>query len=403
MEVLMNVRSLRPWAILFTLIAILGSRVPAHAQFYSGAFVLDNDKAFFPFASTGGVTTIRSLGYGGGVSSHGNVVAPGGFDPILSLFDSSGQFLFYSDDAFDLDSNISVPLSAGNYTAVLTQFDNFPNGPTLADGFFEDPNPNFAGGFNGRTPNWAVDISEVPRRTIAGAKAAPLGSLVTIDGVVISNNIDLISSTSSASIQVQDATGGLTVFGFNEIISGQFGGLPEGYSLSVQGTTSNFNGLLELTNPVVQGYFGPLNVPTPTTVSATDLQDNSAIAEALESSLVQLTNIHFLGIAPGQTFAGLTNYLVTDGISTATVRVATADLGLSGQLIPTGTVSIRGVLSQFDTTSPFTSGYQLLITRPSDIQAVPEPATMLQIILVAAVVFTRRRRAAYPVSKLVDA
>src|SRR4029077_3225195 len=103
--------------------------------------------------------------------------------------------------------------------------------------------------------------------------------------------------------------------------------LPEGYILSIQGTTSNFDGLLELINPSVLAYFGPSNPPTPTIVTATDLQDGSAIAEGPESSLVQMSNVYFQGIAPGQKFTGATNYLVFDGIATATVRVPTGALG----------------------------------------------------------------------------
>ena len=376
-------------AVQFILVATIAQGT-AQAQFFSGSLVLDNDKAFLPFTSTGGVSSIRSLGFGGGISSQGNVVMAGGFDPILSLFDSGGNLLDYNDDFISSDSFISRPLPSGNYTAVVTQYDNFPNGPTLADGFFEDPNPNFAGGFNGQTPSWAVDITEAPRRTIADAKAVALGSLVKIDGVVISNNIDLINSAALASVQIQDATGGLTVFGTNAVIQGQLSGLPEGYTLSIQGTTSNFDGLLELINPSVLAYFGPSNPPTPTIVSAADLQDGSAIAEGLESSLVQMSNVYFQGLAPGQKFTGATNYLVFDGIATATVRIPTNALGLSGQIIPTGPVSIRGVLSQFDLSS-LTSGYQLLITRPADIQAVPEPATLWMLLAGILTICGRRR------------
>ena len=56
--------------------------------------------------------------------------------------------------------------------------------------------------------------------TIADAKAAGDGAAVSIENVVISNAADLISSGSVASFQIQDATGGLTVFGTNADIDG---------------------------------------------------------------------------------------------------------------------------------------------------------------------------------------
>jgi hypothetical protein len=86
--------------------------------------------------------------------------ASGGFDPILSLFDAAGNLIVANDDGvgpppfscdvatdpntgFAFDACLAMTLAAGDYTLALTQHDNFANGPTLADGFFEEGYPNF--------------------------------------------------------------------------------------------------------------------------------------------------------------------------------------------------------------------------------------------------------------------
>jgi hypothetical protein len=105
---------------------------------------------------------------------------------VISLFDSSGNLLVFDDGGvapsgcglrnvdpatgFCLDAYINLVLQAGTYTAVLTEFDNTPNGPTLEDGFVEQGGGNFTGGpflLNAgsgfqRTGNWDLDISSTP-------------------------------------------------------------------------------------------------------------------------------------------------------------------------------------------------------------------------------------------------
>jgi len=58
-------------------------------------------------------------------------------------------------------------LGVGSYILALTEFDNTPIGPTLADGFVQQGTGNFTGGpffLNAgvgfqRNGNWAVDIT----------------------------------------------------------------------------------------------------------------------------------------------------------------------------------------------------------------------------------------------------
>ncbi len=64
-----------------------------------------------------------------------------------------GGFLFDNDDRAGVavdpttglagDARLTFALPPGSYTVALTQFDNFALRPTLADGFYEQGNPNF--------------------------------------------------------------------------------------------------------------------------------------------------------------------------------------------------------------------------------------------------------------------
>lgn len=125
---------------------------------FSGGFSQDNVVQRFDFSvnSPGNISIFTSSWLGGG------------FDPILTLWDSSGNQLFEQDDGGlggtqasngvvyqygEFDSFLNVNLFAGNYIATLTQYDNFSASTALADGFLRDGDPLFTAAFgcsNGR-------------------------------------------------------------------------------------------------------------------------------------------------------------------------------------------------------------------------------------------------------------
>jgi hypothetical protein len=184
-------------AALLALVASLGlsfsaAAVPANYSF-TGAFNADDNVQFFNFTADGtsGVRLI-SYSYGGGTQANGNAVQAGGFDPILALFDSTGQLLAINDDAGDgnngacdatavnadpiggvRDTCLDLSLGAGDYQVALLQFDNFPVGLILSEGFGKTGNPTFTSGYgctngqfcdaggNNRTNQWAFDILNV--------------------------------------------------------------------------------------------------------------------------------------------------------------------------------------------------------------------------------------------------
>jgi hypothetical protein len=147
----------------------------------------------------GPLLNIQSWGYGGssgapgGVNLNGNVIAPGGFDPIITLFLGTGDsatWVATNDDGdcppgtldggncYDSTLNLTG-LSAGTYTLVLTAFSNFAvanePGETLGLGF------SGGGSFEGRTDDFAVDVQAIPEpmtSMLLGSGLLALGCLM---------------------------------------------------------------------------------------------------------------------------------------------------------------------------------------------------------------------------------
>ncbi len=159
--------------------------VPAATLSYAGSFAQDDDVVLFPFTvSDPSDATFRTLSYGGGTDANGDPVSSGGFDPVLSLFDGTGDLLIFVDDGAEpdiasdpttglaLDSYFTWSVAPGDYTLALSQSNNYP-GLTLSDLFSRAGEGNFtetygcgAGSFydfscSGRAGNYQVEILNV--------------------------------------------------------------------------------------------------------------------------------------------------------------------------------------------------------------------------------------------------
>ena len=244
-------------AFLLGLSACLSAPAFGQSQSFAGNFSTDADNPGFSFSLTGTApVVIRTYSYAGGTTTAGARVAPGGFDPTISLYDGSGNFIVSNRDggcghvaadpvtSFCWDSYLNVTLPAGAYTVVITQSENLPNGPTLASSFVYAGQPGFttppgagSAGFwdlfpSKRTSAYTFDVSStalfIPSPPPAVIPPPPPPLSFTSSGAL---GGFIPAQTISGTFAV---TGGATPYTFSAI------GLPAGLSLNSK--TGAFSG-----------------------------------------------------------------------------------------------------------------------------------------------------------------
>lgn len=188
---------------------------------------------------------------------------------------------------------------------------------------------------------------------IADARTFSLNSTVTVSGVV-TNGSEL-----GPIRYMQDGTAGIA--GYGNALSG----VNRGDSITITGPLIEFSGLMEV-SPVsnVVNHGQAVVQPTPQTLQLADA------GEAFECQYLQFDNVTF--VETGSFASGNANYSVTDGTNTLAVRV-NGSTNIGGTPIPTGPISIRGLMGQFNTT------YQLVPRDLNDIFPYVAPTEEINI------------------------
>lgn len=191
--------------------------------------------------------------------------------------------------------------------------------------------------------------------TIADARAMGLGQTVTVSGVV-TNGSELGNIR-----YLQDATGGIAAF------SSSISSVQRYDSITVTGVLMDFSGLLEISPVNSHTNHGAATiVPTPMQMPIL------SAAEVHESKLVQINNVTF--VQSGNFATGNATVQVTDGTNTFDVRI-NGSTNIDGTAIPTGTVSITGLLGQFNT------NYQIVPRDLNDIIPYVAPDKEINILI----------------------
>ncbi len=197
----------------------------------------------------------------------------------------------------------------------------------------------------------------------AGNQADSVGKSFRIYGTVYGLNQRLSATTGGYQMFLRDGSGGIGIFK-NAPVSG-ISTLTEGDSVRVMGKIECFRGLsqVNLDSMVIISSGNSLKAPTPVTF----------IGEAQESDLVKMDG---LTINPATWTTGLGNGGFTakafNGTDTIAIRIDN-DCELYNAPIPSGTVSMTGMVGQFvpgnpAPVAPFpASGYQLIPRRASDL------------------------------------
>ncbi len=185
-----------------------------------------------------------------------------------------------------------------------------------------------------------------------------LNQTVSVRGVVtMSNELGI------PLVYFQDPTGGLV--GYDAAF---FNNTNDGDSIEVTGVVTQYSGLTEL-QPVNSSTVLATNISyTPMVVTANDIRVNG---EIYEGRLIRINNIvavkNFSGVpVTVWTVTGSgTNYRIFDGTDSCDIRIY-ASTNIANSPVPSFPFSIVALNSQFDSSPPYNSGYQILPRSLSD-------------------------------------
>lgn len=190
-------------------------------------------------------------------------------------------------------------------------------------------------------------------QSIAQVRNLGIGQTVSVSGVV-TNGSEL-----GPIRYIQDGTAGIACYGTN------LNTVQKGDSITATGVLFEFSGLLELSptnsfinhgQAVIQP--APLIIPIP------------SAGENLEGQLVRLDNVNF--VQTGNFATGNSTVQVFDGANTFDVRI-NGSTNIDGSAIPTGPITIIGLLGQFN------ANYQLIPRTTQDIFTYVAPAREINV------------------------
>ncbi len=190
-----------------------------------------------------------------------------------------------------------------------------------------------------------------------------LGEQVIVNATVISApNVFSFTSSSGKPIlkmYIEDSTGGVLVFGYN--IDYTKMNLTEGDVVQVRGTIAQYNGEAELKVSSLNyiTYLGKGNVPSPLALP-TGYFSNWSAAEKVEGMLVKVHG-KVTSVSESNGY-----FYIDDGSGAIEIYAKAAGIDISN--ISKGeNLTVIGVVSQYDRTSPYTSYYEILPRYSSDI------------------------------------
>lgn len=224
-----------------------------------------------------------------------------------------------------------------------------------------DPNPQ-----NSRSPQEPILIIPEPpadgvtyiktvRDNDSSGQPKLLGQTITVEGTVtVANNV-----IGSNSFYIQDATGGLNIFGSSQDVS-------VGSKVKVTGQVAFYNGLTEI-KPTSVELTGDGGSIIPQVIKKLAVLNNYNTAEPNEGMLVSLTGK--VTNIPATPSGGGYNITLTDDVGkTTTVRVmASTGIDVPSRIKNDSSYTISGILSQYDSTNPYDSGYQIFPRNTDDV------------------------------------
>lgn len=200
----------------------------------------------------------------------------------------------------------------------------------------------------------AYPIGVVSTNDVEG-RPDSLGAKCELTGVVHSVNF----RPTGLEFALIDAAGdGIIVFNTNNTLGYS---VSQGDEIKVQGEIGFFNGLTEhiASNVEVVSTGNALQSPTEVT----------ALNESTEAQLIKINNVSLVNPTQWTNSGSGFNVQITDGANNYTMRID-ADVNIFGTAAPTSPFNVTGIGWQFDNSSPYDGGYQIIPRSLDDIDLV---------------------------------
>jgi hypothetical protein len=191
-----------------------------------------------------------------------------------------------------------------------------------------------------------------------------------------------LTTGDTSSYYLQDSTAGINIF----VTRGHDFRPAQGDVVTFVGWLSSFNSTLELeadTNDVTTGFVvlsnNPAGLPAPRVIPFS-ITNNLAFCETnLEGRIVMLTNVYFTTNTIISTNANTSVTVTNAGGETFSIFFSSQDLDTAGQTVPSFAWTVSGPMTQNlgNAVNPRNQGYQVTVTRFSDIVTNAPPAVTL--------------------------
>lgn len=260
----------------------------------------------------------------------------------------------------------------GSKTKFPSNPESFSNGPTSSSAWTYDFTFKIAGLYNyqcdahpgdmrgtitvlpAANPYPKYNIATVTTTSAEGV-ADSAGVKCEVEGIVYGTNL---RPTGLQFTIIDGQNNGLAVFntGLN------FGyTVTEGDLISIKGKLEQFNGLTQIVPDSIKLLSSGNALINP--------KEITSFVENDESSLLSINNLTYVDVSQWTGTGAGFNVEMTDGNNDYQIRID-ADNELYSMSAPTAPLKVTGILGQFDNTSPFDGGYQLLPRYAADMTTI---------------------------------
>jgi hypothetical protein len=195
----------------------------------------------------------------------------------------------------------------------------------------------------------ALSVAEVQRPGVDGFNSAYEGQMVVVSGTLTGPDYVFTSSTSStASWYLQDATGGANIYGGKK---GNYRTLGRNYI--IRGRVTEYNGVTEIAADSMIVKLGTVN----SLIASRTLIYNQLLGESIEGQLASVEGT--IGSIPAYAGGGY-NMEMRNGNAPIAVRIAEISGFDLSPMTYGAKIRATGIVSQYDKTAPYNSGYQLV-------------------------------------------